>query len=143
MTQWPNKPFAQDVCQGAWWLAIERGGFDGRGDFVGWLQALCKSQAGRQKRAAYNRADLIRLPYPESLTSPTYALLRIECRTLMDQIPNADHRDVAFLRYIMGFDVAEISELRDVPRGTVDVWLFRARKFLIENLKSNTRRTPR
>ncbi len=113
------------------------GGFGERSSVKTWLTRILVRQAARQFRRRASRGKVIRL---ESARSPEVAGATQSADVRMDVqraiLDLADeHREVIVLREMQGLTYDEIAESLDVPRGTVESRLHRARRELARMLR--------
>ena len=139
-----NAADADDVVQEAFLRALKYfGGFRGEADqSCAWLLAIVRNTTHTWRRR--HRADTSTAEFDETVHSeaiadehPGSALSRSDSRETLaqalDRLP-ADFREVIVLRELEGLSYKEISEVADVPIGTVMSRLSRARKRLQEAL---------
>lgn len=140
-----NDSDAEDVVQEAFLRALRYfGGFRGDGSSEGraWLLTIVRNTAHTWRHR--HRADASATEFDETVHSeatadehPGSLLARGEARATLDQaldrLPR-DLREVILLREIEGLSYKEISQVVDVPVGTVMSRLSRARKRLQEAL---------
>jgi RNA polymerase sigma-70 factor, ECF subfamily len=136
---------ADDVVQEAFLRALKYfGGFRGEGAGQGraWLLAIVRNMAYTWQRR--HRVDAATTEFDETVHSeaitdehPGSVLSRSDSRetlaAALDHLPPA-FREVIVLREIEGLSYKEISEVVDVPVGTIMSRLSRARKRLQEAL---------
>jgi RNA polymerase sigma-70 factor (ECF subfamily) len=130
---------ARDLLQEVWLRAFDkRRTFDGRGSFIGWLLAVCRTVgiAAVRKR--------MREPVTEDLTEvaarsdPDAGLLRETLRDAVLALPERQ-RDVVILRLVEGRSTAETARLLQCAEGTVKALLHQATRKLRECLKETAR----
>jgi len=145
-----NDSDAEDVVQEAFLRALKYfGGFRGEGasQSRAWLLAIVRNMAYTWRRR--HRADAATTEFDEAVHSeaitdghPESVLSRSDSRetlaAALDQLP-PDFREVIVLREIEGLSYKEISEVVDVPVGTVMSRLSRARKRLQQALIASDR----
>lgn len=136
---------ADDVVQDAFLRALKYfGGFRGEGasQSRAWLLAIVRNMAytwGRRQRADASTTEFDETVHGEATTGahPESALSRSDARETLahalDHLP-PEFREVIVLREIEGLSYKEISEVVDVPVGTIMSRLSRARKRLQEAL---------
>lgn len=106
--------------------------FEGRSSVKTWLTKILVRQVARVHRSRKNRrpmslADMdFEKPDRTSATDD-----RIDVHQMLGVL-SEEHREVMVLREIEGFSYEEIAEVLDVPRGTVESRLHRARQALKE-----------
>jgi len=136
---------ADDVVQEAFLRALKYfGGFRGEGasQSRAWLLAIVRNMAHTWRHR--HRADASATEFDESVHSeastgehPEALLSRTDAREALthalDHLP-PDFREVIVLREIEGLSYKEISEVVDVPVGTIMSRLSRARKRLQDAL---------
>jgi RNA polymerase sigma factor (sigma-70 family) len=136
---------ADDVVQEAFLRALKYfGGFRGEGasQSRAWLLAIVRNMAytwRHRHRADASTTEFDEMVHGEATTEahPESALSRSDAReTLADALDHLppEFREVIVLREIEGLSYKEISEVVDVPVGTVMSRLSRARKRLQEAL---------
>jgi RNA polymerase sigma factor (sigma-70 family) len=140
-----NDADADDVVQEACLRALKYfGGFRGEGasQSRAWLLAIVRNMAHTWR--SRHRADALATEFDETVHSgamtgehPQSLLSRSDAREALahalDRLP-PDFREVIVLREIEGLSYKEISEVVDVPVGTIMSRLSRARKRLQEAL---------
>jgi RNA polymerase sigma-70 factor, ECF subfamily len=113
-------------------------GFEGRSSVKTWLvRILVRQVAGRRRKAGRQPTQPL-----DAAAEATAAVLapfgsteaRIDVMAAIRTL-NPEHRDVVLLREIQGLSYDEIAGVLDVPLGTVESRLFRARQALRERLK--------
>jgi RNA polymerase sigma factor (sigma-70 family) len=136
---------ADDVVQEAFLRALKYfGGFRGQGasQSRAWLLAIVRNMAHtwqRRHRADASTTEFDEIVHSEAIGDehPGSVLSRSDLREtladVLDRLP-PDFREVIVLREIEGLSYKEISEVVDVPVGTVMSRLARARKRLQEAL---------
>jgi RNA polymerase sigma factor (sigma-70 family) len=140
-----NDADADDVVQEAFLRALKYfGGFRGEGasQSRAWLLAIVRNTAHtwqRRHRADASTTEFDETVHSEAITDehPGSVLSRRDLREtladVLDRLP-PDFREVIVLREIEGLSYKEISEVVDVPVGTVMSRLSRARKRLQQAL---------
>jgi RNA polymerase sigma-70 factor (ECF subfamily) len=143
-----NDADAEDVVQEAFLRALKYfGGFRGQGasQSRAWLLAIVRNMAHtwrRRHRPDASTTEFDEMVHSEAITDdhPESALSRRDARErladVLDRLP-PDFREVIVLREIEGLSYKEISEVADVPVGTVMSRLARARKRLQEALSAS------
>jgi RNA polymerase sigma-70 factor (ECF subfamily) len=123
---------AQDVVQEAFLSAYQSlDGFKGDALFFTWLYRIAVNEAlrGRKRRTFANADALPEVeappPVPPEEDVPTLATLEKLLRKLSDEF-----RSIVVLRDIEGLAYTEIAETLEIPIGTVESRLFRARQEL-------------
>jgi len=114
-------------------------GFEGRSSVKTWLTSILIHQTAMRHRSAGRRpatslesvAEVAGGPSASSSTEATDT--RIDLMAAIQEL-SPDHREVVVLRELNGLSYDEIAEALDVPRGTVESRLFRARRQLQERL---------
>jgi RNA polymerase sigma-70 factor (ECF subfamily) len=108
---------AEDIAQEAFLAAVRRlHQFDRRRPFGPWLHRIVVNRAidwsrARQVRAETGLVDIgVWHDAPELSDETVAALARL----------TPEHRAVIVLRHLLGYSPGEISELLDLPRGTVN-----------------------
>lgn len=127
----------QETLIAAW---REAGRFEGRASLKTWLtRILFKRIAMHRRRSRIRRTAP--LTEAESLKDSTHAGsfqqaadARLDIETLLSGL-SQEHREVLVLREIEQLGYQEIAALLEVPRGTVESRLFRARQMLRQRFK--------
>jgi RNA polymerase sigma-70 factor (ECF subfamily) len=111
--------------------------FEGRSSVKTWLTRILVRQAARQRRKLGGRRSLP-LEVAEGRTDKTLphtaADERMDVTAAIGQL-SPEHREVIILRELEGLSYDEMAEVLEVPRGTVESRLFRARAAMKELLK--------
>ena len=136
-----NAADAEDVVQETF-LASFRGlrRFEARSSVKTWLYRILVRQVARHHRARYRRPaatlDLAiaagREPVQPEATEAQD--MRLDLTDVLKKL-TAEHRHVVVLRELQGLSYAKIAEILDLPRGTVESRLHRARESLRQQLK--------
>jgi RNA polymerase sigma-70 factor (ECF subfamily) len=137
---------AEDLTQEAFlraWRGL--GGFRGDSRFTTWLYRIvtnlcCNRLSGLRRQLAQVDAECLDgLPSPTALDPPA-AVEAAEQRAYVQRqvaaLP-AKYRLVVTLFYLQGFSYREMSEVLDLPLGTVKTHLFRARERLKRQLAAD------
>ena len=115
------------------------GSFEGRSSLKTWLARILVRQNARRHRSRAARPATVSLEAAAEAEAPaTGSQAATEARLdIMAAIRalGPEHREVVVLREIEGLSYDEMAEVLDVPRGTVESRLFRARRQLQERLK--------
>jgi RNA polymerase sigma-70 factor (ECF subfamily) len=137
---------AEDVSQDAFLRAFHRlGRFRADASFRAWLLQITHNAA--IDHLARRRAEPVEAPEAPEDPERTVARLpaeRLESRERLARLErklrglSSDARVVLVLRDIEGLSYEEIADITQAPLGTVKVRLFRARRDLIQMLRSNT-----
>jgi RNA polymerase sigma-70 factor (ECF subfamily) len=136
---------AEDVVQETFLGAYEGlGAFEGRSSVKTWLSRILVNQAARHHRSLRVRtaAQPLRLTAASqellngaAAASPaTASEIRLDVLTVIQRL-RPEHREVVVLRELEGMSYHEIADVLNVPEGTVESRLFRARQELKEHLK--------
>ena len=143
-----NDSDADDVVQEAFLRALKYfGGFrgEGAGQSRAWLLAIVRNMAHTWRRRLHIGSSTMEFDetvHSEAIADedPGSALSRSDLREtlaeVLDRLP-PEFREVIVLREIEGLSYKEISEVADVPVGTVMSRLSRARKRLQEALSAS------
>lgn len=137
------KDTAQDFLQDLFYKIIDKPHlYDSSQRFSTWIFSvahnMCKNEYRRRtvrKSSSLNPESLASLhesSEEESNLSETIKLIYSELSKLGES-----HKTAFILRYKEGFQVNEISEVLNLPEGTVKSRLFYARQYLAEKLKKN------
>lgn len=126
---------AEDVVQETL-MGAYRGmrSFEGRSTVKTWLTRILMRQAARWHRRRGRRRDEGRLsdsgpPVGAADSVAEDSNRRRDVRRALDRL-SAKHRRIVVLREFEGMSYAEIAEVLDVPKGTVESRLYRARRRL-------------
>lgn len=145
-----DRPFAEDVVQGAFVKAYERiETFDGRRPFGPWFTRIVVNDA---IKAASRRERTVRHErgFPEALladpgTGPHELLEEAEERrrvwAALAKLPPAQ-RAAVVQRYYLGMSEAEMAGAENSPPGTIKWRLHAARRRLSELLRPQVRQNP-
>jgi RNA polymerase sigma factor (sigma-70 family) len=143
-----NDSDADDVVQEAFLRALKYfGGFrgDGASQSRAWLLAIVRNMAHTWRRRLHTGSSTTEFDeevHSEAIANedPGSALSRRDLREtlaeVLDRLP-PEFREVIVLREMEGLSYKEISEVADVPVGTVMSRLSRARKRLQEALSAS------
>jgi RNA polymerase sigma-70 factor (ECF subfamily) len=140
-----NAADAEDVLQETFSGAFRHlRSFEERASVSTWLTRILVRQAAKRHRLKRRRAEVSLDALSQGsrailggaeTPSPVFDLdLRLDVDTVLDAL-SPEHREVLVLRELRGISYREISEVLDVPEGTVESRLFRARRELRERLK--------
>jgi len=129
-----NAADAADVVQETFSGAFQRiRDFEERSSLKTWLTRILVRQAARRHRARrkHRAVSLSRIPEQSEGTTASAADANLDAR--MDVLAALEelspvHREVLVLREFEGMSYEEIASALDVPRGTVESRLFRARR---------------
>jgi RNA polymerase sigma-70 factor (ECF subfamily) len=129
-----NAADAEDVVQETL-IGAFRGlrSFEGRASVKTWLSGILVRQARQWRRGSRRRrpesvSDALAAPGPSADAA-------LDVRAAMAQL-SSEHREVLLLREFERMSYEEIAEALDIPRGTVESRLHRARSELREKLKA-------
>jgi len=132
---------AEDIVQETFAGAFRGlGAFQGRATVKTWLTRILIRQTARHHRAARKRkTTLVSLtetshsdawrPSPQSAADA-----RMDVTAAIKTL-GPEHQEVVLLREIQGLSYEEMAEILEIPRGTVESRLFRARRELQKRLK--------
>jgi len=117
--------------------------FEGRSSVKTWLSRILVTQAALWRRGKGARRALSlsdgpvdqEPPAPARGTGPDRVAWRIDLQAALDKLSH-DHCEVIVLRELQGLSYDEIARALNIPRGTVESRLFRARAELREHLQS-------
>jgi RNA polymerase sigma-70 factor (ECF subfamily) len=129
-----NAADAEDVLQETF-IGAFRGlaSFEGRASVKTWLTRILVNQAARWRRSRRSRpAEPMSDSVPAAEAEIESAL---DVRAAMGQL-SAEHQQVLLLREFERMTYEEMADVLDIPRGTVESRLHRARGELKEKLKS-------
>lgn len=129
-----NAADAEDVLQETFVGAFKGlKSFEGRASVKTWLTRILVNQAARWRRSRRGR-DAGQMP--DSAAARTGgAESAIDVQAALAQL-SSEHREVIVLREFQRMSYEEIADVLDIPRGTVESRLHRARGELREKLKS-------
>jgi RNA polymerase sigma-70 factor (ECF subfamily) len=129
-----NASDAEDVLQETF-IGAFRGlkGFEGRASVKTWLTRILVMQAAQFRRSRKRKKTEAMPDDVQAASKSSEAGMDIAA-ALADLSP--EHRQVLVLREYEQMSYEEIAEVLDVPRGTVESRLYRARGELRERLKS-------
>ena len=116
---------SEDIAQEAMLKALESlDGFNPRRPFGPWLHRIVVNRALDWLRARARRPVVS----TEAVTDTPAAAPGASDPDLMEAIGTLgpDHRSVVALRFLLGYSIAEIASILDLPRGTVGSRLRRA-----------------
>jgi RNA polymerase sigma-70 factor (ECF subfamily) len=132
---------AEDMVQETFTGAFRGlGGFQGRASVKTWLSRILVRQAARHLRYARRRkATFVPLEAtPDAAmaaaSSHPGADTRMDVMAAIRSL-SPEHQGVIVLRELEGLSYDEMAEVLQIPRGTVESRLFRARRALQEHLK--------
>lgn len=123
---------AEDVLQETLIAALKgAGSFDGRASVKTWLSRILMRQAARAwNRERRSRAALpleMAEPHAQSGNGSVRVDQRLDLWSVLNSLPE-DHRRVLVLREVEQLSYAQIAHVLNVPVGTVDSRLHRARR---------------
>lgn len=142
-----NRSDAEDVVQDAFLQALRKlDTFQGNSQFYTWLFRIARNTAISKLRrkkptvSLESTASEQRLDFPDDGPTPSTEMERRERQTglmrAMDQL-SGEHREILILREMEEQNYETISEILDLPVGTVRSRLHRARSQLKELLMRN------
>ena len=140
-----NPSDAEDVVQDAFLLALRKlDTFKGNSQFYTWLFRIARNTAISKLRRKKPTVSLEstdseqRLDFPDDSPAPSAEMERRERQTelmrAMDKL-SGEHREILVLREMEELDYESISEITELPVGTVRSRLHRARSQLRELLQ--------
>jgi len=142
---------AQDVLQDAFIRAFEKlEQFHGESSFYTWIYRIAVNLAlsGHRKRQSRDRAGSLRADHNGRIMEPADASAENDPSTVVERLEREaaieaalaalgpDHRAVIILKDFDGRRYEEISDLLEIPVGTVRSRLHRARSELRDRLRS-------
>lgn len=147
-----NQPHdAQDLVQDTWLGALRHlGHFQGRASVRTWLsRILMKQAANHWRRQSYRRTQTLDQPDPAAGSDPRLTTdpgvaqsdARLDLMDLLETL-SPEHRVVLVLRELEGLSYEQISQALELPPGTIESRLFRARQALKQSVESATLRQP-
>jgi RNA polymerase sigma-70 factor, ECF subfamily len=144
-----NAHDAEDLLQEtlmAAYLGLRR--YRGEASLKTWLSRIMLNQSARHHRRMRLRRTVSLDPPPglEGATPPSLAQApatsaadaRLDLAELLQQL-SEEHRRVLMLRELEGLSYEEMARVLDLPRGTIESRLFRARQALRDLLESDRR----
>ncbi len=114
------------------------GGFKDQSSFKTWLTRILIRQAARHWQASRRRSEHLKDRFLTSQEHHPSAAGAADARMDVSAAIlalSSEHREVVVLRELQGLSYEQIAEVLDLPRGTVESRLFRARQALQELLK--------
>jgi RNA polymerase sigma-70 factor (ECF subfamily) len=133
-----NAADAEDVVQETFAGAYAgSGAFEGRASVGTWLTRILVRQAARFQRDRKRPMERLEQAEkaPGASASVRLADARMDLQAALQQI-SPEHRQVLVLREYEQMSYAEIAELLEMPRGTVESRIHRARQEMRERLKA-------
>lgn len=126
---------AEDLCQETFLAAYEGiGRFGGRSSFRTWLTAILIRRSSRWWRKRKREAYRVTIEDGQvDRSDASAAERRLDLIEAIRSLPE-DFRDVVVLRELEGLSYEEIAQVMEVPCGTVQSRLHRARMMLKESL---------
>jgi RNA polymerase sigma-70 factor, ECF subfamily len=130
-----NSTDAEDVLQESL-IGAFRGlkSFQGRSSVKTWLTRILVNQAARFRRGK-RKVEAITESQPATRDGAAGVEAKIDVRAALADL-SAEHRQVIVLRELEKMSYDEIADVLEVPQGTVESRLNRARAALREKLKS-------
>ncbi len=140
-----NNEYAEDICQDAFLKAYEKlDTLQDREHFFSWLKRIAVNMAlnhyERHKRIVDVESEDDDINYFENITSgecPEEYIIKDELRRyvkfFVESLPDR-LKTVVILREVEDFSYEEISEMLNIPLGTVRSRLFNARQIIKERL---------
>lgn len=138
-----NAADAEEVVQETFMAAFRQlSDFRGQASVKTWLSRIAIRQSAQRYRSAYRHREAAsgsnqakEQEQGRDTETPSEAIgRRIDVRRAMERL-SPEHREVIALREFEGMSYAEIAEALEVPRGTVESRLHRARAELRALLK--------
>ncbi len=129
---------AEDVVQEAFTGAFRGlGGFQGRSSVKTWLTRILMTQAARSRRSKSRRRPEVNQDAVDASEVPPSAAagVKMDLHAALAKLSD-EHRRILLLREFDGMSYDELAQTLDVPRGTVESRLHRARAELREKLKA-------
>jgi RNA polymerase sigma-70 factor (ECF subfamily) len=137
-----NAPDAEDLVQETF-VGAFRGRFRGDASLRTWLVGILVRQAGMLRRSRHRRGVPLSLQSPGAAepmqrgagsAAVTGVDARLDLSAMLESL-SAEHRAVIVLRELQGMSYEEIARTLELPRGTVESRLFRAREELRRRFK--------
>jgi RNA polymerase sigma-70 factor, ECF subfamily len=132
-----NSTDAEDVLQETWVGAYQGlGRFEERASVKTWLTRILVTQAALWRRQNSRRAAKMAEAARQDITTDAAggSAIRIDINAALQKL-SQDHRQVLVLREYEQMSYEEMAEALDVPRGTIESRLSRARAELRQILK--------
>jgi len=130
-----NSADAEDVLQQTMLSMFKSiGAFRGEAALSTWLTRILFNQVSRVRKLRATRSavsidgDSPAMP-PAAGNAPAAVRARMDLTAMLAAL-SSEHRDILVLRELQGLSYREISDLLDMPQGTVESRLFRAREQL-------------
>jgi RNA polymerase sigma-70 factor (ECF subfamily) len=131
----PTRSDAEDLVQETFASAYKSlPAFDGRSSVRTWLTRILIRRAADAWRAGRNRRQNVTLDAVEPATAKRTSVdQRLDLAAVLERL-EPSHREVIVLREMQGLSYSEIAEHLNVPQGTVESRLHRARAELRRRL---------
>lgn len=128
---------AQDFVQDLFMRILERHRqFDASRKFYTWMftiaSNMCKTEFRKAPAQSYSEADMTAVWSEDEQTKEAFRDALTQALSELDE----DHRSVFVLRYMSQLSLKEISEIKEIPLGTVKSRLFNATRKLAHRLKA-------
>jgi RNA polymerase sigma-70 factor, ECF subfamily len=131
-----NSADAEDVLQEAFAGAFRGArGFEARASVKTWLTRILVLQAAKWRRSRKPMQDVAQAAHPTGGETASGVDARLDLQAALREM-SPEFREVIVLRELEQMSYEEIAGVLDVPRGTVESRLYRARAELREKLKS-------
>ena len=139
----PTAADAEDAVQDTLIAAFRAiGSFDGRASLLTWMTRILIRRARRlgRKRSSQSALSLeVELDSPRQdarlLAGSSSDDCRLDLAAALPKLP-PEYREVIVLRELQGMSYAEIANTLDIPQGTVESRIHRARSLLREHLRA-------
>lgn len=136
-----DKELAKDFLQEIFIKIINKPQlFDPKMKFSTWIFSIANNMCKNEYRRQEIRKNTINYENPDILNFEDYANTDHESiiKLIFNQLNNFDdtHKSAFLLKYREGFSIEEISEILELPEGTIKSRLFYTRKKLQENIKN-------
>ena len=128
---------AEDVCQDVFVKLLMTKPELSEGKEKAWLLKVALNRCRDLWRSAWVKRVCLGHPGLELIPGEDEISQREEKQALMEAVNRlpAGFREIVLLHYYQGYGIVEISNMLDIPEGTVSSRLNRARKKLSETLK--------